>query len=87
MPEILGPEVATNGKSKEVDHLVDMRADEMGAEDATAALLDQGFVAVHGFTDPAGRVPVRDLLAINPECEPAARAAASLMPPRRSAAM
>ena len=87
MPEILGREVVTNGKSKEVDHLIDMRSDKMGAEDALAALLDQGFVAVNGFADSAGRVPVRDLLAINPECEPAARAATSLMPPRRSAAM
>ena len=80
MPEILGREVATNGKSKEVDHLVDMRADEMGAKDVPTSLLDQCFVAVDRLADPAGRVPVRDLLAINPECEPAARAAASLMP-------
>jgi hypothetical protein len=40
LPEILGPEVATNGKSKEADHLVDMRANEMGAEDAPATFLD-----------------------------------------------
>ena len=67
MPEILGREVATNGKSKEVDHLVDMRADEMGAKDVPTSLLDQCFVAVDRLADPAGRVPVRDLLAINPE--------------------
>ena len=66
--------------SKEVDHVVDMRANEMGAEDAPATFLDQGFVAVHGCADPAGRVPVRDVLAINRNTSPAARAAASLMP-------
>jgi len=65
----------------------DMRADEMGAEDATAALLDQGFVAVHGFTDPAGRVPVRDLLAIKPGMRAPLRAPPPRScQPRRSAA-
>jgi hypothetical protein len=81
LPEILRREIAANGKSKEVDHLIDMRPDEMGPEDAYAPLLDQGFVAVDSLSDPEGRVPVRDLLAIDPESEPGrARAANSLMP-------
>src|SRR6516225_483554 len=42
----------------------------MGAEDAPATLLDQGFLAVHRFADPAGRVPVRKLLTIDPERKP-----------------
>src|SRR5215467_9865439 len=70
LPDILGCEVPTNGKSKEVDHLIDMRSYEMGAENAPAALLDQCFVAVHGFADPAGRVPVRDFVAIDPKHKP-----------------
>ena len=57
-----------------------MRGDEMGAEDAPAAFLDQSFVAVHNFAHPAGGVPVRDLLTIDPDESPAARAAASVMP-------
>jgi hypothetical protein len=39
LPEILRREIATNGKSKEIDDFVDMRAGEMGAEDAPTALL------------------------------------------------
>ena len=42
LPVILRREIAANGKSKEVDHLIDMRPDEMGPEDASAPLLDQG---------------------------------------------
>jgi len=70
LSEILGREIATNGKGKKVDHLVDMRADEVGPEDSSAALLDQRFVGVHGFSDPVGREPVRDVPVIDPERKP-----------------
>src|SRR6185312_3906772 len=44
MPKLLGGQVQPDGKSQEVDRLLGIGADDMGAEEAVRTLLDQDLV-------------------------------------------
>src|SRR5260370_3190351 len=63
--QIVGGKVMAQRETKEVDDFIGMWADEMGAEDAPAALFDQRFESVHRLGDTARRVPIRHLLAFD----------------------
>lgn len=56
----------TDRQAEQVDDLVDVWADEMGTEDATAVLFDQRLVAVDALGDAPGGVPVRYPLRLYP---------------------
>src|ERR1700730_187203 len=68
--EIVCGQVVADRESKEIDDLIRMRPDQMGAENALAAVFDQGLEAVNRLGDAASRVPVRHLLTLDPEFEP-----------------
>jgi hypothetical protein len=70
LSEIVRGQAAADRKSEEVDDLVRIRPDQVGAENALAAVFDQDLEAVNRLGDAARRVPVRHLLTIDPEFEP-----------------
>jgi hypothetical protein len=41
-------------QAKEVDHFVDVRPDEMGAQDSAGILIDQCLKTVDRFIEPSG---------------------------------
>ena len=54
-----------NREAENVDHLVRMRPDEMGAEDFTRTVFDQCLVDINGFVDPSCGIPIRGATALN----------------------
>jgi hypothetical protein len=56
LPEIVGGKPVADRQTKDIDHLVSMRADEMGTEDAPAALFGERLKAVDPLGDTARRV-------------------------------
>src|SRR5437879_12753462 len=59
--QVIGRETVADRQAKQIDRLVDMRPDEMRAENSAAVFLDDRLVAVHRLRHAACRVPVRRL--------------------------
>src|SRR6266508_1610528 len=70
-PESLGAQFLPDRESKNVDHLVGVRPEEMRAEHAVGLLLDQRFEAVSRLRRLTGGEPVRRFLRFGAEPEPA----------------
>jgi hypothetical protein len=47
---------------KEIDYLVGVGTDDMGAENLTRSLFDQRFIAIHPFRETAGGIPIGRVL-------------------------
>src|SRR5260221_2354015 len=54
---------------KEIDDLVGVGTDDMGAEDLIRSLFDQRFVAVHSFRETAGGKPIERVLRLHFELQ------------------
>src|SRR6516165_5262496 len=68
--QILGRQTVTDRDTKQVDDLFGMGPDEVSAQDAIGALLDQCLETVDRFIEPQGGVPVRNFLRMHSEFEP-----------------
>src|SRR5665213_3231047 len=67
--QIIRSELLADGKRKDIDHLVGVRADEMCAENALAAIFDQNLRAVDRLSRLPSGEPVGGFLAIDAELE------------------
>jgi len=84
--EILGGQAVADGETKDIDGLVRMRPDEMGAENAPAALFDQGLEVVTGSSTGRAVYRGRHLLTVDPERAGSRAPRLRLSPRRRSVA-
>src|SRR5229473_7732032 len=55
---------------KEIDYLVGVGTDDMGAENLTRPLFDQRFIAIHPLRETAGGIPIRRVLRLHFELQP-----------------
>jgi hypothetical protein len=60
--QIVSGELVADRQAKEVDHFVDVRPNEMGAQDAAGVRIDQCLKTVDRFIEPPGCVPFGNLL-------------------------
>ena len=67
--EIMRRDVVADGAGEQIDDLVCLRSDKVGAKDAQATVFDENLEGVSGLADMTRRVPIGRVLMTGAELE------------------
>src|SRR5713226_5988703 len=68
--QVIGREAVADRQTKQIDHVLDVRPDQMRAENTPAVFLDNRLIAVHRLSNATRRIPVRHLGGIHAQLRP-----------------